>query len=209
MIDSKNRYFSRIALFGIMLSLVSAILHPPEALAASRPVSASASQKWGTSAPTPALAHSLSPVPTPAPTPPPAIPRDGRLIRQSGQATVYVMEYGRKRGIASDIVFLGFGYGWNAVLSLPDVTYIPTGTMLNTSNQRHVRGSVVVGRGTDRAVYFLGASQRYPFTSWPNFTAWGLTAADILPASSHDLILPVGLAVSAPSAGDVLGEQVP
>ena len=46
--------------------------------------------------------------------------RDGELVRNTSEPTVYVIEEGLKRPIRSEPLFLALGYTWNNVLTLPD-----------------------------------------------------------------------------------------
>jgi len=55
--------------------------------------------------------------------------RDGSLIKPEGGTTIYVMEYGKKRLIASADYFEAMRYHWSMIITAPaaEVTAIPTG----------------------------------------------------------------------------------
>ena len=60
--------------------------------------------------------------------------RDGELIRGIRSPSVYAIEHGKRRAIASEELFLRLGYTWNNVLVLPDalVNAHPLGEPLET-----------------------------------------------------------------------------
>jgi beta-glucanase (GH16 family) len=158
--------------------------------------------------PTPTPTPSPAPTPTPAPVPPPTtpsnLPKDGTLIKGKSNGTIYVMEYGKKRPFTSWNVFVGFGYSLFNVQTVSEVDSIPTGSALATSNQRHVRGTMVNDRGT---VYYLGTDLRYPFPSARIFGLWGGIFSGVVRANDYDLKLPVGPNVAEP-IGNVLGLSI-
>lgn len=112
--------------------------------------------------------------------------KDGSLINDSG--TIYVLENGLKRPIASMRVFSNMGYKLGNVVKA-NIPAIKAGEPLLHENQRHPRGSLVVW---DKTVYFMGSALRYPFTSGEVFVSWGCSFKDVIPANQHDLALPVG-----------------
>lgn len=88
--------------------------------------------------------------------------REGFLV--ADRTTVYVIEQGIKRPIASPEVFLGLGYKWsnistpsNAVLNLH-----PTGSILSDINQIP-NGSVVFSEGT--GAYLIENGKKRPFST--------------------------------------------
>jgi hypothetical protein len=46
--------------------------------------------------------------------------RDGELVRSANNPAVYVIDQGQRRPIPSEAAFLGFGYTWKNVLTLPE-----------------------------------------------------------------------------------------
>jgi hypothetical protein len=162
-----------------------------------------------TPTPAPTPTPTPVPVPTPTPVPPPTtpttdLPKDGTLIRGKNSGTIYVMEYGKKRPFTSWGVFIGFGYNLFNVKTVSNIDSIPNGDALTTSNQRHVRGTMVNDHGT---VYYLGADLRYPFPSAKIFGLWGGVFAGVVKANEYDLKLPIGPKVTEPT-GNVLGLSI-
>lgn len=148
--------------------------------------------------PSPSPSPSPNPSPTPGPTPSPipvppppglitSVPYlDGTLLLDQG--TIYVIEYAKKRPIASMSVFNGFGYKLSNVISV-SASSIATGDGLFTPSQRHVRGSTILHNGT---VYFVGTGYKYGFPSAEVFSSWELKFKDLVPANEYDTILPDG-----------------
>jgi hypothetical protein len=85
--------------------------------------------------------------------------RDGMLVADSG--SVYLVEYGKKRPIASAQVFLGLGLSWNNVTYPGDANLnkLPTGTLIN-STQDLTNGMVVTAPGYP--VYLIDGGKRRP-----------------------------------------------
>lgn len=46
--------------------------------------------------------------------------RDGELVRSTNDPAVYVIDQGQRRAIPSEEIFLGLGYAWKNVLTLPE-----------------------------------------------------------------------------------------
>ena len=113
---------------------------------------------------------------------------DGSLVSHNG--TIYVIEYGKKRGIVSMSVFNGLGYKLSNVTGA-DLSAVEPGSVLATAAQRHPRGTLIVASGSG-IVYFVGKDLRYPFPSAEVFLSWGHRWKDIVPANSYDLKLPIG-----------------
>ncbi|MGE5392400.1 MAG: hypothetical protein ACM3NH_01520, partial [Candidatus Saccharibacteria bacterium] len=116
---------------------------------------------------------------------------DGSLVNDGG--TIYVLENGTKRPIASMKVFNGWGYRLSNV-ARGDLSAIAAGQAVLHENQRHPRGTLMVTSGT---VYFLGSNLRYPFTSAAVFTSWGCQFKDVVSANQYDLQVPIGPPVEA------------
>ena len=57
------------------------------------------------------------------------VPADGTLIRQDGQAVVYVMREGQRRPFTTPEAFVACGFGWGDIVVLPpkEVDPIPVG----------------------------------------------------------------------------------
>jgi hypothetical protein len=136
----------------------------------------------------------VSPTPTPTPAPTTGIPRDGTLVKDASSPAVYVMENGQKRLFATWNVFTGFGYQSKNIKTM-SLAGIPDGPALTTSQQRHVRGTVVLNKSI---VYFMGTSNRYAFPSKEVFAAWGYTFAEVVTATSYDLAVPEGPVLGLP-----------
>jgi len=111
---------------------------------------------------------------------------DGTLILDQG--TIYVMEYGRKRGIVSMNVFLGLDYKLSNVVSV-DASTILSGPLLASSDVAHPRGSLILLEGT---VYFLGRNFIYPFPSEAVFASWHNQFKDVVTGNNHDRGIPIG-----------------
>lgn len=118
---------------------------------------------------------------TPAP-----IFNDGDVVQDGN--TIYVIEYGKKRGLPSMTVFNRLGYS-SKNITKTDTTGVPAGEIIVTGDQRHPRGSLVVDKGT---IYFLGKDVRYPFPSAEIFLSWGNRFEKVVPANSYDASLPLG-----------------
>lgn len=131
---------------------------------------------------------SPTPVPAPAPAPSTSITSDGVLIKDASAPAIYVMEYGKKRPFASWDAFVGFGYK-TALVNIINTSNVSLGEPIYTSNQRHVRGSLVLYNST---VYYLGAQLKYGFPSAEVFYSWGRNFAEVVPANSYDTYLPDG-----------------
>ncbi len=145
-------------------------------------------------APAPAPAPSNTPAVTyVAPTPGTPYP-DGTLINDNG--TIYIMEYGKKRGFTTMAVLNGLGYcSCNARAT--DSSAIEVGEIITTSLMRHTRGALVNYNGT---VYFMGADQRLPFPSYTVFKSWGGDFKYVVVANKYDLLVP---------AGPIITEKIP
>lgn len=111
--------------------------------------------------------------------------KDGDLFNDKG--TIYVIEYGKKRGFPS---FKAFGYyAYNsAKIKAADTANIPEGEVLSGTG-RHPRGTLVNDAGV---VYFMGAELRYPYPSEDVFKSWGNTFDMVVKANSSDVQVPVG-----------------
>ncbi|MDP4001189.1 MAG: prolyl oligopeptidase family serine peptidase, partial [bacterium] len=125
---------------------------------------------------------------------------DGNLILDKG--TVYVVSFGAKRPFVSLAVFLELGYDQKNIRR-QDISGVPLGDPILTSEIRHPRGAVVNDRGT---VYFMGKDLRYPFPSAEIFLSWGHKFTDIVPANNWDRAVKIGPTVErkdnpAPSSG--------
>jgi hypothetical protein len=145
------------------------------------------------------VATTPAPTPTPTPTPPTTPgnpPKDGALIRAANNPTIYVMENGQKRPLTSWTAFVDLGYKLSNVKIVADIDAIPTGAPVTSSRQRHVRGTLILGR--DKTVYFLGAQYRYPFPSAEIFSLWQGVFAEVVDANDEDLQMPVGPVVDRP-----------
>ncbi|MBX4188080.1 MAG: hypothetical protein KW793_03020 [Candidatus Doudnabacteria bacterium] len=112
--------------------------------------------------------------------------KDGTLLKDD--ESIYVVEHGLIRPISSMLVFDGFGYILTNVIPA-DISDLEEGNDLITSEQRHVRGTLVENNGI---VYFLGKDVKYAFPSRDVFLSWGSQFKDIVPANSLDLSLPDG-----------------
>lgn len=85
--------------------------------------------------------------------------RNGMLVADSG--SVYLVEHGKKRPIASAQVFLGLGLSWNNVTYPGDANLnkLPTGALIN-STQSLTEGMVVTAPGYP--VYLIEGGRRRP-----------------------------------------------
>lgn len=88
--------------------------------------------------------------------------REGFLIADKN--TVYVIEQGTKRPIASPTVFLGLGYSWGNIYftSQSVLNNHPTGALLADTNQIP-NGSVVYAEGT--GAYLIDNGKKRPFNN--------------------------------------------
>jgi hypothetical protein len=107
------------------------------------------------------------------------------------QGTIYVMEFGLKRPIASMNVFTALGYRLDNV-NYVDTQSIPLGAAITSAQTRHVRGTLVNHKGT---LYFIGKDLKYPFPNMDVLHSWGVDLDQVVPANSYDLVLPTGLVV--------------
>jgi hypothetical protein len=119
------------------------------------------------------------------------LPKDGTIIKDLNNSSVYIMEHGLKRPFSSLRVFERFGYNLSRIKEY-DTSLIPSGEPLTTHLQRHVRGINVSHNGT---IYFMGSNLRYAYPSMAVFESWKNELADVVPANSYDLLLPLGPAV--------------
>ena len=132
----------------------------------------------------------------------------GNLLKASG-AGVYVMEKGRRRLIKDPDVFVGCGYGWDAVRSISDagLNSITTSTTLSGPPCPHLSppsGSLV--KGSSASVYVMrgGLKRRIPnpITFDAEAFLWG--NINRIPDSSLDFI-PTGYSVlNATANGNLL-----
>jgi len=120
--------------------------------------------------------------------PPPVVSThpDGALINHNG--TLYVIEYGQKRGFTSMSAFKGLGYKLQNV-TIADLSGLSEGPVIANSDLRHPRGTLINDKGT---IYFLGADLRYPFPSAEVFLSWGNRWQNIVAANNFDLQMPLG-----------------
>jgi hypothetical protein len=112
--------------------------------------------------------------------------KDGTLIKDG--TAIYVIEHGLKRPMVSMDVFNGFGYAAKNIITANTSSTLE-GEVLATSEQRHVRGTLVKDGGT---VYFMGKDLKYPFPSKSVFYSWGSNFKDVVTANSYDLTVPTG-----------------
>ncbi len=115
---------------------------------------------------------------------------DGTLL-QDGD-TIYIVEYGTKRPIASMDLFNQLGYDVNNI-NTGDFTAVPDGPAVTTAQSRHVRGSLVDVNGT---IYFLGKDVKYAFPSLEVLNSWEQNKNRIIKGNQFDLSLPDGPVVT-------------
>jgi fibronectin type 3 domain-containing protein len=120
-------------------------------------------------------------------------PDDGALVKAPGNPTVYLISGRAKHGFTSASVFLGLGYKFSSVLTIPapQLNGLTTSSLASDRSARHLRGAQVSSHGT---IYYLGETQRSPYPSLAVFNTWNLhnDFSRILPANAADLALPLG-----------------
>jgi hypothetical protein len=121
------------------------------------------------------------------------------LINDKG--TIYTIEQGLKRPIASMEVFNGLGYSMDNVITA-DTSETLLGDGIFDASGRHSRGTLVKENST---VYFMGKDMRYAFPSIQVFLSWGASFKEIVAANPSDLSVALGPNVSQ---GQVLGTSI-
>lgn len=120
-------------------------------------------------------------------------PGGGALVKAPNNPTVYLVSDGATHGFTSAKVFLGLGYKFSSVLTIPEtqLAALPNGGLVASLTARHLAGADVSSQGT---VYYLDDSARYPYPSLAVFNTWHLQNdfSRVLPANAADLALPVG-----------------
>lgn len=122
--------------------------------------------------------------------------RDGALVRGSAP-TVYIIEHGVKRPIASALVFEKLGYRWQNIMPVSDecLATITEGTPV-TIAQHHPDGTLL--RGQDHAVYLLKRGQRCLIPTERVFHSWGYQWEQVVQVSDQQLAqYPLGEAIEA------------
>lgn len=104
--------------------------------------------------PTPTPAQSATPTPMPAPdatsTPMPSVHQNGSLIRYADDPKVYVIDNGMKRWIQTAVDFVGLGYSWNGIITIPANETYPDGVVMLQS-----RGQII-----SQFVHFLSRGSK-------------------------------------------------
>ncbi len=127
--------------------------------------------------------------PAPLPPSPSQLYEDGTLIKDS-TPPIYILEYGQKRPFSSMTVFSGLGFSLKNVQTLSDLSYIPSGDPITTSQMRHTRGVKVSSKGT---VYYMGVDLRYPYPSIQVYKSWNSdNFKTVVNANSYDLAVQEG-----------------
>ena len=120
-------------------------------------------------------------------------PGGGALVKAPNNPTVYLVSDAATHGFTSAKVFLGLGYKFSSVLTIPvsQLGALPNGGLVSSLTARHLSGADVGSQGT---VYYLDDSARYPYPSLAVFNTWHFQNdfSRVLPANAADLALPVG-----------------
>ena len=95
---------------------------------------------------------------------------DGVLLKKDGEVTVYVMQGGLRRPIANGDVFLGCGYGWDAVstISNSQLNAVPSGPDFSStiSCPKLLFADRILLHGSDVNVYAMqGGNKRWVLTA--------------------------------------------
>ena len=120
-------------------------------------------------------------------------PGNGALVKTVSDPTVYLIAENQRVGFVSKEVFEALGYKFSSVLvvTTPELTMLPLGPNLSTSNQRHTAGTNVSHQGT---IYYLTNTERLPYPSIQVYNSWNPDNdfSDVVPANEEDLKIPVG-----------------
>lgn len=115
--------------------------------------------------------------------------RDGELTKEQGSSIIYVFENSQKRPFLNTAVFIGMGYRFSSVITVPAGTLniFPSGPALNAVTALHPNGTLIK-TALNRSVYIVDNSQKR-FISQPIFSNSNFITRKIVTISEAEMNL--------------------
>jgi hypothetical protein len=137
--------------------------------------------------------------------PPVEIP-EGSLVKSDTDPAVYIIEGSNKRHIANEQVFIGLGYSWSNIWTVPEniLANYTLGYEISSQSQNHPNGSLLVSNGH---VFRIENGTKRGFVNAQIFTANGYRWEWVVPASNADLALPDGQIINTLRDGTLVKEM--
>jgi hypothetical protein len=129
------------------------------------------------------------------------LPPDGTLIKLRGEATIYMVQSGKKRPFISLSIFRNFGYLTSSVITLNknEFNQLPIGEPISSAETRHPRG---INVKDSKTIYWMGQEKRYPYPSLEVYNSWNIdnNFNKVVPANIFDLQVPITNELKKPNA---------
>lgn len=126
-------------------------------------------------------------------------PREGSILcsdRGEDYKTCYLISNETKRGFTSSQIFLCLGYQFSNVYQ-GDTSWLAKGGNIDTCNQAHPRGTLIL---MDGQYYIVGNNGKHKVSS-SDLETWGYSTIEAVPANSYDRNLPTLGSIGSRPAG--------